>query len=102
MLAGSLGIGLGLPCVLIAAFTAVQLETPGPLLGRVTATAGTLIFTPTAVGLAVGAGLVELAGPAPLLPVYGVALLATAASLVQRVDSASRTTDRSPSDANPA
>ncbi|MGW1808660.1 MFS transporter [Streptomyces sp. NPDC002078] len=101
-LASSAAAGLGLPCVLVAVFTAVQRETPGPLLGRATATAGTLVFTPNAVGLAVGAALVELASPALLLPLYGLALLGTAASLAQRADSASRTAARSESDANPA
>ncbi|MER6071306.1 MFS transporter [Streptomyces sp. NPDC001817] len=101
-LASSAAGGLGLPCVLVAAFTAVQRETPGPLLGRVTATANTLVFTPNVIGLGTGAGLVELASPALLLPLYGVALLLTAASLAQRADSASRTAARSGSDANPA
>ncbi|MFH7335581.1 MFS transporter [Streptomyces sp. KHY 26] len=101
-LASSLASGLGLPCVLIAALTAVQRETPGPLLGRVTATANTLMYTPNVIGLAAGAGLVELAGPGLLLPCYGLALLATAAPLVQRAASASRTAARSSSDANPA
>ncbi|MFJ9866625.1 MFS transporter [Streptomyces sp. NPDC101165] len=96
-------VGLGLPCVLIAALTAVQRETPGPLLGRATATAHTLMFTPNVVGLAVGAGLVGLAGPGLLLPLYGLGLLLTAAALAaQRAPSASRTAARSPSDANPA
>ncbi|MET9447665.1 MFS transporter [Streptomyces cinerochromogenes] len=94
--------GLGLPCVLIAVLTAVQRETPGPLLGRATATAHTLVFTPNVLGLAFGAGLVELAGPALLLPLYGLALVLTALVLAQRADSASRTAARSPSDANPA
>ncbi|MFS4095816.1 MFS transporter [Streptomyces sp. AF1A] len=101
-LAAGAASGLGLPCVLIAALTAVQRETPGPLLGRATATANTLMFTPNVLGLAVGAGLVELAGPAWLLPCYGLALLATAVPLAQRAASASRTAARSPSDANPA
>ncbi|MFI5974358.1 MFS transporter [Streptomyces sp. NPDC051452] len=101
-LVSGVAAGLGLPCVLITALTAVQRETPGPLLGRVTATAHTLVFAPTALGLALGAGLVELAGPALLLPLYGLALLLTAARLAQRADSASRTAARSPSDANPA
>ncbi|MEV6295210.1 MFS transporter [Streptomyces sp. NPDC051896] len=101
-LTSSAAAGLGLPCVLVAVFTAVQQQTPGPLLGRATATAGTLVLTPNAVGLAVGAGLVELVSPALLLPVYGLALLGTAASLAQRADSASRTAARSLSDANPA
>ncbi|MFG2355655.1 MFS transporter [Streptomyces sp. NPDC048521] len=101
-LMSSAASGLGLPCVLIAAFTAVQRETSGPLLGRATATAHTLVFTPNVLGLALGAGLVELAGPGLLLPLYGLALLLTAASLAQRADSAARTAARSPSDANPA
>ncbi|MFC5661081.1 MFS transporter, partial [Streptomyces nogalater] len=82
-LAASVAGGLGLPCVLIAALTAVQRETPGPLLGRATATANTLLFTPTALGLAAGAGLVEPAGPG-LLPLCGLALLATAVPLRRR------------------
>ncbi|MBB5931221.1 MFS transporter [Streptomyces echinatus] len=102
VLASAAGIGLGLPCVLVAAFTAVQRRTPGPLLGRATATANTLVFTPNIVGLGAGAGLVELASPALLLPLYGCGLLVTAAALAQRADSASRTATRSPSDANPA
>ncbi|MEV5381516.1 MFS transporter [Streptomyces sp. NPDC052721] len=101
-LATSVACGLGLPCVLVAALTAVQRETPGPLLGRATATAGTLLFTPNVLGLALGAGLVELAGPGLLLPLYGLALLLTAVPLAQRTASASRTAARSPSDANPA
>ncbi|MGW8702317.1 MFS transporter [Streptomyces eurythermus] len=83
-LASSVAGGLGLPCVLIAALTAVQQGTPGPLLGRATATANTLMFTPTAVGLAAGAGLVGPAGPGLLLPLCGLALLATAVPLRKR------------------
>ncbi|MEU4931558.1 MFS transporter [Streptomyces yokosukanensis] len=103
-LASALAIGLALPCLLIATFTAVQRETPGPMLGRVTATAGTLVLGPNAIGLGLGAGLVELASPALLLPLYGLALLLTAATLAQRADradKASRTAARSGSDANP-
>ncbi|MEU5078802.1 MULTISPECIES: MFS transporter [Streptomyces] len=83
-LASSVAGGLGLPCVLIAALTAVQQDTPEPLLGRATATANTLMFTPTAVGLAAGAGLVGPAGPGLLLPLCGLALLATAVPLRKR------------------
>lgn len=100
LLACGLAGGLGLPCVLIAAHTAVQREIPAAALGRATATADTLMFTPNVLGLAVGAALVELVDHRLLLPVFGGALLATAGSLAQR--SASRTAARSPSDANPA
>ncbi|MER5788785.1 MFS transporter [Streptomyces sp. NPDC001980] len=100
LLACSLAGGLGLPCVLIAAYTAVQREIPAAALGRATATADTLMFTPNVLGLAAGAALVELVDHRLLLPVFGGALLLTAGSLAQR--NASRTADRSPSDANPA
>ncbi|MFF3815099.1 MFS transporter [Streptomyces bluensis] len=68
-------VGAGLPCVLIAALTAVQRETPVPLLGRVAATANTLLFAPTAIGLAVGASLVELVDLQALLTGLGLATL---------------------------
>ena len=60
VLAGSLLIGLGLPCPLIAALTAVQRETPSALLGRVAATASTLMFAPTGLALLLGSGLVAV------------------------------------------
>ncbi|MDH6216130.1 MFS transporter [Streptomyces pseudovenezuelae] len=123
VLASGAAIGLGLPCVLIAAFTAVQRELPGPLLGRATATANTLIFTPNVIGLGAGAALVELADYKLLLILIGLALLATSASLAllgtgapppqnpdrspaqdpdQSSAMADRTSTKSASDANPA
>ncbi|HET6856323.1 MAG TPA: MFS transporter [Streptomyces sp.] len=60
VLLASAAIGAGLPCVLIAAMTAVQRETPGELVGRVAATAGTLLFAPNAIALAAAAGLLAL------------------------------------------
>ncbi|MET7734418.1 MFS transporter [Streptomyces sp. NPDC005402] len=98
----SAAIGLGLPCVLIAALTAVQRETPDALLGRTVATANTLVYTPNVLGLAAGAALVELVDQRPLSAVLGVAWLAVALPLFQRAASPSRIADRSPSDANPA
>ncbi|MFF5368815.1 MFS transporter [Streptomyces sp. NPDC013187] len=74
-------IGMGLPAVLIAALTSVQRETPGALLGRVTATAHTLVYAPHVVGLAAGAALVTLVGHRPVLVALGVVLLMTAAVL---------------------
>lgn len=75
-------IGMGLPCVLIAAMTAVQRETPDAVLGRTAATAGTLMMAPNAVALALGAGLVALVDVRVLLPLVGAAALLTAAWLV--------------------
>ncbi|MER6622764.1 MULTISPECIES: MFS transporter [unclassified Streptomyces] len=85
----SAAIGAGLPAVLIATLTAVQRGTPAPLLGRVTATANTLVFTPNVLGLAAGAALVELSDHRLLLVVLGFALTATAAALLgHRADTA--------------
>ncbi|MPY64844.1 MFS transporter [Streptomyces spongiae] len=75
------GVGAGLPCVLVVALTVVQRETPGVLVGRVVGTAHTLLFAPTAVGLAVGAVLVELVPLQPLLAGLGLATLLPACAL---------------------
>lgn len=80
-LVGSVGIGLGLPCVLVAAMTAVQRVVPDEVLGRTSATASTLLFVPNAVGLGVGAGLVGVVGVGALLVVVGVAALGVALAL---------------------
>ncbi|MFI6727702.1 MFS transporter [Streptomyces atratus] len=81
-LVASAAIGVGLPCVLIAAMTAVQRETPDAVLGRTAATANTLMMVPNAVALALGAGLVALVDIRVLLPVVAAAALLTAALLV--------------------
>ncbi|WP_399923814.1 MFS transporter [Streptomyces kanamyceticus] len=95
VLAGSFANGVGLPCVLIAGLTAVQRETPDALLGRVAATANTLMFAPTALGIAAGAALVESVDIRVLLPVLAGARLLIAAPLLlgRRV----RVTSRRPS-----
>ncbi|MFE2020663.1 MFS transporter [Streptomyces sp. NPDC059499] len=80
-LAASAAIGLGLPCVLIAATTAVQRETPDAVLGRTAAAANSLMTMPNAVALALGAGLVAVVDVTVLLPLTAVAGLATAAWL---------------------
>jgi MFS family permease len=70
-------IGVGLPCVLIATYTAVQRETPPPLLGRATATTNTLLYAPNALGLALGAALTELTNYQALLPTLALTRLLT-------------------------
>uniref|UniRef100_A0AAU2JV79 MFS transporter n=1 Tax=Streptomyces sp. NBC_00049 TaxID=2903617 RepID=A0AAU2JV79_9ACTN len=74
----SAAIGVGLPCVLIAALTAVQREVPDAVLGRAAATANTVLFVPNAVALALGAGLVGAVDVRVLLPVVTAAGLAVA------------------------
>ncbi|WP_045698507.1 MFS transporter [Streptomyces rubellomurinus] len=81
VLGGSLAIGLGLPCALIAAMTAVQRETPSELLGRVAGTANTLMFAPTGLALLLGTGLVAALDYRVQLLLAGAAGLAWAAAL---------------------
>ena len=99
--ASAAAVGVGLPAALIAVLTEVQRRTPGPLLGRVTAT--TLVYTPNVIGLTAGAATVELLGHRVPLSVLGAVLGVTAAVLLaQRPASADRTASRSASDASPA
>ncbi|MER7205102.1 MFS transporter, partial [Streptomyces sp. NPDC000188] len=80
----SAAIGMGLPCVLIAALTAVQRETPDALVGRAVATANTLMFAPNAVALAMGAGLIAVVDHRVLLPLLGAAGLVLACATARR------------------
>ncbi|MGW1881989.1 MFS transporter [Streptomyces sp. NPDC001970] len=75
-------VGFGLPCVLVAAMTAVQRETPDTVLGRTAATAQTLVFVPNAVALALGAGLVAVVDVRVMLTVVGALGVAAAVALV--------------------
>ncbi len=77
-------IGAGLPCVLVAALTAVQRASPPHLLGRATATAQTLLFAPTAVGMALGTALVGAVDLPVLSVAVGAATLLPAAALLRR------------------
>ncbi|OPC84482.1 hypothetical protein B4N89_29320 [Embleya scabrispora] len=54
---GSVLNGFGLPAVHVAAMTVLQRETPAHLVGRVAATAGTIMFAPTAFAVLGVAGL---------------------------------------------
>ncbi|MFE4718792.1 MFS transporter [Streptomyces sp. NPDC056728] len=83
-LGGSAAIGMGLPCVLVAALTAVQREIPEALVGRAVATAHTLMFAPNAVALAMGAGLIAVVDHRVLLPLLGAAGLALACATARR------------------
>ncbi|WP_328313598.1 MFS transporter [Streptomyces sp. NBC_00442] len=75
-------VGAGLPCVLIASLTSVQRETPAHLVGRVSATANTLLFAPNAVALALGSGLVAVVDHRVMLPVTGAVGLVVAGWLL--------------------
>ncbi|NGO70160.1 MFS transporter [Streptomyces sp. SB3404] len=78
-------IGAGLPCVLIAAKTAVQRETSDALLGRVAGSANTLLFAPNALALGAGAALLAvLDHRAILLGAAGTAAVAALLCLLLR------------------
>jgi MFS family permease len=91
---GSLLIGLGLPWPLISALTAVQKETPDELLGRVAATANTLVFAPTGLALLAGTAMVATLDHRVQLLAAGVLGLAAAVLLA--------TAGRAPRGAEPA
>ncbi|MGK5632100.1 MFS transporter [Streptomyces sp. URMC 123] len=95
-LVASAMIGAGLPCVLIAAMTAVQRETPHALLGRVAATANTLLFAPNALALGAGAGLVALVDHRVLLLTAGAVAGAAAVGCLRGGGARGRTTAGAP------
>jgi MFS family permease len=71
-LAGSIVIGVGLPWTVVAAYTALQRGTPHDLLGRVSATATTLIFGSVALANPLGAAALSALG---FFPARVIALL---------------------------
>ncbi|MFI8765901.1 MFS transporter [Streptomyces sp. NPDC053792] len=83
-LAASAVIGLGLPWVLVAVMTAVQREAPAEAVGRVAATAHTLVMAPNALAIALGAGLVALGDVRVLLSLLAVAGTVWALGLATR------------------
>ncbi|MFF3417523.1 MFS transporter [Streptomyces sp. NPDC002698] len=80
-LGSSLLIGLGMPCPLIAALTAVQKYTPSELLGRVAATANTVMYAPTGLALLLGSGMVAVFDYRVQLLAAGMSGLAAASVL---------------------
>ncbi|GAB3903547.1 hypothetical protein GCM10027612_70170 [Microbispora bryophytorum subsp. camponoti] len=92
--AASLLSGLGLPWVLVAAFTAVQRIAPRDLLATVSATADTVLFVPAAVGMALGAGLLALTSYRPVLYAAAFAGALAAAYGPRKSRRAVRTPDR--------
>jgi hypothetical protein len=80
LIAGSVLVGVGLPWPLIAAITAVQAGAPTHLLGRVSATANTVMFGAVAAAIPLGAAMVHF-GPLPpmLIAALAAAMLGRAA-----------------------
>jgi MFS family permease len=81
--AGAVIGGIGLPWTLVAAVTAVQNHTPPDRLGRVAATANTVMFGPTALAIPLGAVAVHL-GARPVLLAGAALCLAAAATVARR------------------
>lgn len=82
MVAGSVIAGIGLPWTVVAAMSAVQLWTPHEMLGRVSASASTIIFAPIAIAIPAGAAFGEWAGY-HTTRVLCIAAVISAASLVE-------------------
>ncbi|MFG2294883.1 MFS transporter [Streptomyces sp. NPDC048603] len=80
-LACSVVIGAGLPCVIIAALTAVQQDVPTELVGRAAAGANALLYAPNALALAIGPALVPVVDHRLALPLIGAAVVAVGAAL---------------------
>ncbi|GAA2184559.1 MFS transporter [Micromonospora lupini] len=76
--AGAAVAGTGLPWALVAAVTAVQTHTPPALLGRVAATANTVMFGPLVLAIPLGAAAVHLGGRPPLVAAAALCLTAAA------------------------
>ncbi|CCH19523.1 MFS transporter [Micromonospora lupini] len=76
--AGAAVAGTGLPWTLVAAVTAVQTHTPPALLGRVAATANTVMFGPLVLAIPLGAAAVHLGGRPPLVAAAALCLTAAA------------------------
>jgi predicted MFS family arabinose efflux permease len=82
VVAGSALVGLGLPWVLVAAVTAVQTSAPPSALGRVAATANSVMFAPLALATPVGAAAVHL-GAVPVLLAAALTCCALALATVR-------------------
>lgn len=86
--------GIGLPWTLTAAVTAVQKHTPAAVLGRVSATANTVMFGPIALAIPLGSAAVNL-GDYPILLLGGSACLVAAAWATRQIGRLQSTPDAS-------
>jgi MFS family permease len=84
VMAGALVFGLGLPFVIVGAMTAVQLNTPNELMGRVSGVNNFLVTGGQSLGIAVGAALISVLYYRDLLYVAAGVLALTALYLITR------------------
>lgn len=78
-------IGFGLPMLIVAMNTLIQIRTPHRLMARVSTTAEALVGTPQIIALAVGAGLVAVAPYRLVLCGMGVIILVIAVALLRHI-----------------
>ncbi|MFC7535252.1 MFS transporter [Actinoplanes sp. GCM10030250] len=83
-IAASVIAGIGLPWTVVAAVTAVQTHAPAAALGRVAATANTVMFSPIAVAVPLGAAAVHLGGRPAMAAAALICLVAATAVLRRR------------------
>jgi MFS family permease len=84
VMGGALVFGLGLPFVIVGALTAVQLNTPNELMGRVSGADNFLVTGGQSLGIAVGAALISVLYYRDLLYVAAGVLVLTALYLLTR------------------
>lgn len=76
VVAGAVPLGFGLPVLIVAINTLVQIRTPNRLMARVSTTLDALIGTPQIISIAIGAGLVAVVDYRVLLAAMAVAVAA--------------------------
>ncbi|MGN6754742.1 MAG: MFS transporter [Intrasporangium sp.] len=76
VVAGAVPLGFGLPVLIVAINTLVQIRTPNRLMARVSTTLDAMIGTPQIISIAIGAGLVALVDYRVLLGAMAVAVAA--------------------------
>jgi predicted MFS family arabinose efflux permease len=76
--------GVSIPWLVVGFTTLLQRLTPMDLQGRVYAAADTLVTTPQAVSIAVGAALISVTGYRPLLAAMAVVITLAAGYLLTR------------------
>jgi MFS family permease len=104
VLAGSALVGVGLPWTVIAGLTAVQRRAPRPMVGRVAASANTLVFGGPALSIPLGALLVSVLDyriPLAVAGVAGVTVAVVARTAPQRDRAPSRSDSHDPSEYQP-
>ena len=84
VMAGAILFGLGLPWVIVGAYTMLQIRTPFQLQGRVSVAADTILSTPQVLSIALGAYLVGIVDYRILLYVMAGTVMGAAVYLLSR------------------